>query len=167
MATAKGYTRPNAAVRFATWILPACRKEWAEAMFNETAYIESRRIAWIWVLECTLFAVRERASFELERTFMDTNNLIMRNTVFAWIALAACVLLLVPFGAMQFTTAINWGIADFAVMGVLLFAAGSVFVLAARRVPPNYRLAVGVLVVAAFLYAWAELAVGIFTNLGS
>lgn len=95
------------------------------------------------------------------------NRFIARNSVFAWIALAACVLLLVPLGAMQLTTAINWGATDFAVMGVLLFAAGSAFVLAARKVSPKYRVAVGVLVFAAFLYVWAELAVGIFTNLGS
>ena len=90
-----------------------------------------------------------------------------RNSVFAWIALAACVLLLIPLGAMQFTAAVSWGIADFVVMGTLLFAAGSAFVLAARRVSPKHRLLVGVLVVAAFLYIWAELAVGVLTGLGS
>ena len=95
------------------------------------------------------------------------NRFIARNSVFAWIALATCALLLIPLGAMQFTTAINWGVADFVVMGILLFAAGSAFVLAARKVLPKHRLLVGVLVLAAFLYVWAELAVGIFTNLGS
>lgn len=95
------------------------------------------------------------------------NQFIARNTVFAWIAAAACALLLMPLVAMQFTPAVNWGVADFAVMGVLLFAAGSAFVIAARRVPRKYWLVVGVLVVAAFLYVWAELAVGVFTNLGS
>ena len=100
---------------------------------------------------------------------MDTtvNRLIARNSVFAWIALTACALLLIPLGAMQFTTAINWGLTDFIVMGTLLFAAGSVFVLAVRRVSPRHRLLVGALVLAAFLYVWAELAVGVFTNLGS
>lgn len=98
---------------------------------------------------------------------LTANRFIARNRVFAWIALAACALLLIPFVAMRFTPAVNWGVADFAVMGVLLFGAGSTFVLAARRVPPKYRLAVGALVVAAFLYVWAELAVGVFANLGS
>lgn len=86
------------------------------------------------------------------------------NSAFAWIALAACVLLLIPFGAMQFTTAINWGFADFVVMGLLLFVAGSAFVVAARKVARKYRVAVGVLVAAAFLCVWAELAVGILPN---
>lgn len=167
MANCTRSTDPTPAVRFAAWILPARRKDWAEAMFNEIAYIKSRRVVWIWVLECTLFAVRERASFELERTFMTPNNLIMRNAVFAWIALGTCLLLLVPFGAMQFTSAVRWGAMDFIVMGFLLFGAGTVFVLTARKVPQKYRPALGAVVAAAFVCVWAELAVGIFTNLGS
>jgi len=100
---------------------------------------------------------------------MDTiaNRIIIRNSVFVWIALAACALLLIPFVAMQVTTAVNWNVDDFVVMGILLFAAGSIFVLVARKVSPQNRLVIGVLVFAAFLCVWAELAVGIFTNLGS
>lgn len=96
-----------------------------------------------------------------------TNNIIMRNTVFAWIALATCLTLLVPMLAMQFTTAVNWGIIDFAVMGTLLFGAASIFVLVARRVSRKYWLAIGVVFAAAVFYVWAELAVGILTNFGS
>ena len=53
------------AVRFATWILPPQRKDWAEAMFNEVAYVRSRRAALRWVLGSTLFAIKARASYEL------------------------------------------------------------------------------------------------------
>lgn len=56
--------------RFAAWIMPPHRKEWAEAMFNEMAYIRSRRAAWHWLFGCTLLAVKERASYELVRAFM-------------------------------------------------------------------------------------------------
>ena len=96
-----------------------------------------------------------------------SNSLISRNSIFAWLAAAACALLLIPLGAMQLTDAVNWSATDFAVMGALIFAAGSVFVLAARKVKPSRRLAVAVLVLALFLYVWAELAVGIFTYFGS
>ena len=96
-----------------------------------------------------------------------SNSLISRNSIFAWLAAAACALLLIPLGAMQLTDAVNWSATVFAVMGALIFAAGSVFVLAARKVKPSRRLAVAVLVLALFLYVWAELAVGIFTNFGS
>lgn len=92
------------------------------------------------------------------------NKFIARNSAFAWVAAASCALLLIPFGAMQFTAAVNWGIGDFIAMAVLLFAAGSAFVLVARVVPPGWWPVVGVLVMAVFLCVWAELAVGIFAN---
>lgn len=92
---------------------------------------------------------------------------IMNNRVFLWIALLACVLLLIPFIAMQFTSEVNWSLSDFFVMGVLLFAAGSSFVLIARRTRTKHRIWVGILVLAVTLYIWAELAVGVFTHLGS
>ncbi|MCO5054568.1 hypothetical protein [Thermomonas sp.] len=96
-----------------------------------------------------------------------TNSLISCNSVFAWIAAIACALLLIPLIAMQLKDSVNWSTADFAVMGALIFVAGSSFVLIARKVNPSRRLAVGALVLALFLYVWAELAVGVFTSLGS
>jgi hypothetical protein len=57
--------------RLATWVLPPHRKEWAEAMLNEIAYIESRRIAVRWFFGCALFVISERTSYELEKAFMN------------------------------------------------------------------------------------------------
>lgn len=91
----------------------------------------------------------------------------MRNIVFAWLALAVCALLLIPYAATQFTSAVNWGVEDFVLMGGLLFVAGSTFVLAARKVRRKHWRAVGALVAIASVYVWAELAVGVFTTLGS
>lgn len=95
------------------------------------------------------------------------NGIIFRNTIFVWIALATGAILLVPLVAMQFTAGVSWDASDFIVMGLLLFGTGILFVLVARRTPSRRRLVVGCLFAAAFLYLWAELAVGIFTNLGS
>lgn len=39
--------------------------------------------------------------------------------------------------------------------------------LLARKVPRKYRWVIGGLVAGVFFYLWAELAVGVFTNLGS
>lgn len=95
------------------------------------------------------------------------SSIITRNTVFAWIALTTCLVLLVPLLVMQFTAAVNWGLMDFVVMGSLLFGTGSTFVLVIRKVPRKYWLAIGVAFAVTLLYVWAELAVGLFTHLGS
>lgn len=94
------------------------------------------------------------------------HHVMSRNRAFAWVALATGLVLLIPLIAMQFTNEVNWDETDFIVMGLLLFGTGSLFVLASRRWPGR-RIAIGALLAAAFLYLWAELAVGIFTDLGS
>ena len=102
------------------------------------------------------------------RTMTRTNDtLIFRNSIFAWIAVVTAAVLVIPLVAMQFTTDVRWNRVDFLVMGALLFGLGSLFVLASRRISRKRRLLLGAGFVATFLYVWAELAVGIFTNLGS
>ncbi len=96
-----------------------------------------------------------------------TNDLLYQNSIFVWIALVTAALLLIPLVAMQFTNEVRWDETDFIVMGSLLFGTASLFVLAARRTVRNRRLLVGVIFLAIFLYVWAELAVGVFTNIGS
>ncbi|HZW20766.1 hypothetical protein [Noviherbaspirillum sp.] len=95
------------------------------------------------------------------------NDFVARCGVFIRIALATGLLLLIPLAAMQFTSEVNWDMTDFIVMGFLLFGTGSTFVLVSRKAPRNYRLAIGAAFTLALLYVWAELAAGVFTNLGS
>jgi len=95
------------------------------------------------------------------------SDVISRNSIFIWIAMATGVALLVPLVAMRFTTEVNWDKTDFIVMGTLLFGMSSLFVLVARRTPRKHRMIFGGMFIAAFLYIWAELAVGVLTNLGS
>jgi hypothetical protein len=95
------------------------------------------------------------------------DSIISQNSVFGWIAVATGILLLIPLIAMQFTNDVSWDIFDFAVMGILLFGTSSLFVLVSRKVPRKYWSVIGALFAAAFLYLWAELAVGIFTTWGS
>jgi hypothetical protein len=92
------------------------------------------------------------------------SHMMLKNSVFIWIALATGAILLIPLIAMQFTTEVKWDEKDFIVMGSLLFGIASLFVLAARRAPRKHRLLIGGMFIATFLYLWAELAVGIFTN---
>lgn len=100
---------------------------------------------------------------------MDANcrDPMLHNGVFAWIALGTALVLLIPAIAMQFTDEVNWDAADFIVMGLLLFDTASLFVFVSRRVPCRRRAVIGIVFAAAFLYLWADLAVGVFTPLGS
>ena len=97
----------------------------------------------------------------------DAGNLISGRRVFLRIAFATGLVLLVPLVAMQFTAEVSWDWKDFTAAGALLFTTGSLFVLVAKRLPRKRRLVAGAVFAAAFLYVWLELAVGVFTNLGS
>ena len=94
-------------------------------------------------------------------------TLLYRKQIFIYLALVSACLLLIPFSAMQLTAEVNWSGADFLLMGALLFISSSSFVLLARKVAPSNRLWVALAVLLAFLYCWAELAVGVFFSLGS
>ena len=68
---------------------------------------------------------------------------------------------------MQFTDEVNWDIADFVVMFSLLFSMAKLFILISQKAQRRYRAVIGITLAIAFLYIWAELAVGIFGGLGS
>ena len=95
---------------------------------------------------------------------LKNDDVIMQNKVFAWLGLGIGLILLIPLIAMQFTNEVNWDVKDFIVMGFLLFTTATLFVLVSRRVPRRRRVVVGFAVAAVFVYVWAELAVGVFTN---
>jgi len=65
---------------------------------------------------------------------------------------------------MQFTDVVNWNLADFIIMGTLLLSTLLMINLALRRFG-KYRVVVVIAIMAVFLFIWAEIAVGIFTNL--
>jgi hypothetical protein len=75
-------------------------------------------------------------------------------------------ILLIPFVAMQFTEEVQWTLSDFIVMGSIIFVTGLLLDLALRKAG-KYRLLAAGAVLIGFLWLWAELAVGIFTNWGS
>lgn len=84
------------------------------------------------------------------------------------VAAVTAAVLMVLLVAMQFTGEVNWTGSDFLIAGILLMATGLAFVLASRTVKTTrQRMLVGGLIALAFVYVWAELAVGIFTDLGS
>lgn len=89
-------------------------------------------------------------------------DIISDNRIFPVILIGTGVLLLIPFIAQW-----PWTASDYIVMGTLVFGFGSLFVLLARRIDKKYRLIVGGFLLLTFLWLWAELAVGVFTNWGS
>jgi len=95
-----------------------------------------------------------------------SKDIVFHKSIFAWIAIFTGAILLIPLIAMQFTNEVNWGLADFIVMGLLLFCMGALFVLISRKIAKTQRVYLALFFVAAFLYIWAELSVGIFTSLG-
>jgi hypothetical protein len=97
-----------------------------------------------------------------------TTDIIMQNKIFTWIALGTGLILMIPLIAMQFSSEVDWDGTDFIIIGTLLFGIGCLFVLTARNIrSTKNRILVGIAFFLTLLYIWAELAVGIFTNLGS
>ena len=99
------------------------------------------------------------------------NNLAPKHSLgksISYVVAVTAAVLTIPLVAMQFTREVDWTGSDFVIAGLLLMVTGLAFVLASRAVrTTRQRVVVGGLIALAFVYVWAELAVGIFTNLGS
>ncbi len=104
---------------------------------------------------------------ELEmKTFKRVRRSIRLQMLYVGIGTAS--LLMIPLIAMMFTGEVNWGLLDFAVMGILLFGTGLMYVLLTRLSDSTaYRFAVGIAAVAGFLLIWVNLAVGIIGSEGN
>lgn len=121
----------------------------------------------LWMyLETSAGIVKENKSF----ITMPLKNLIR-------ILVVVGILLLIPFLAMTFQipvfdpgsgfdAGVNWSFSDFVFMGILLFITGVAIDLVTRKVGKYKTLAIAG-IIAVFLWIWAELAVGVFTNIGS
>jgi hypothetical protein len=102
----------------------------------------------------------------------------MENKIFVWIALGTFFLLVLTLLLMKLRVplydpgsgwgVLSWNFFDFIVMGALIFSISSLFVLVARKIQKkSHRIALVIIFLLGFLWLWAELAVGIFTNWGS
>ncbi|MGB1263827.1 MAG: hypothetical protein ACPG52_13025 [Cognaticolwellia sp.] len=95
---------------------------------------------------------------------MMSNNPLVKS--FLYLGFFITIVLAIPLVAMQFTDAVNWDKYDFIAMACLLCFFGSLIIFTLRFSKKNSILIAGIWL-ASFLYLWAELAVGIFTPLGS
>ncbi|HQQ96837.1 MAG TPA: hypothetical protein PLX35_06215 [Cyclobacteriaceae bacterium] len=79
------------------------------------------------------------------------------------ILIAVAMILCIPAVAMQFTTEVNWGLADFVIAGSLLLGAGFLCDYAWEKISGAHtRMVVVGAIILALLLIWIELAVGIF-----
>ena len=90
----------------------------------------------------------------------------METKSFIRAGLGTILILAIPLIAMQFTAEVQWSLSDFVIMGAIVFVAGLLLDLAIRKAG-KYRVLAALTVIAGFLWLWAELAVGVFTNWGS
>ncbi|HRD39436.1 MAG TPA: hypothetical protein PLC65_12450 [Bacteroidia bacterium] len=75
----------------------------------------------------------------------------------------ATTLLLAPLAAMQFSSEVNWSLFDFVIAGILLYGTGLSIEFVLRKVKQTkFRILISLLILAALVLVWAELAVGIF-----
>jgi len=73
------------------------------------------------------------------------------------------LVLCVPLLAMQFTSEVNWNLADFVVFGILVFCFSIAYkFLMGKFRSRTHRIIVGTVIIVIFLLVWAELGVGIF-----
>ncbi len=97
----------------------------------------------------------------------NVKGIFMLNNNFVRIIIGTAVILMVPLVAMQFSDQVNWTPEDFVIVGIMLLTIGFAFELIARVIDKKYRVAAAIAAIGLAAYVWAELAVGIFTNLGS
>ena len=91
----------------------------------------------------------------------------LQRNVLLWIAVFTGAILSIPLASMQFTDEVNWGLADFVVMGLLVFSASYLLVIVSGLTHQRHKVVIAAVVIAAFIYIWAELAVGVVTGIGS
>ena len=84
------------------------------------------------------------------------------------VLLGTGAILLLPLLAMRFSTEVNWTARDFVVAAALLLGAGFALELAVGKLANLKQRLLWIAAIAlAFVYLWAELAVGIFFHFGS
>lgn len=97
---------------------------------------------------------------------MKSKNTLQKSMLRVGLVVAA--ILLIPFIGTQVSAEWDWELFDFVIMGVLLFSIGMLIEFVRQKVKNTTHRAILIIgLVLLCLYIWAELAVGVFTNLGS
>jgi len=98
---------------------------------------------------------------------MTSKNNILQN-VFVRVGLKVLVILAILYIVTLLSPGAEWTLSDFMFAAAFFMVVGLAFELLVHRVKDTKkRLIAGVVLALAFVYLWAEAAVGIFTNIGS
>lgn len=153
------------------------KQEFAQEMlyvFSEQlkdAYAERRNqgIFLVWsrtIVDVIKSLITQHIEQQKERLSMKNQPSLQKSIL--RIAAVTTGVLLIPAIGMQVSSEWNWGVFDFVVMGALIAAIGTIIELVNHTVQnKHHRIALMIGLVLLGLYIWAELAVGIFTSLGS
>jgi hypothetical protein len=96
-----------------------------------------------------------------------STNITMQSSIFR-VALVTGGLLMIPAVGMLVSSEWDWSFGDFLIIGILIASIGFMIEFVRHTVRDNTRrtfFTIGLIL--AGLYIWAELAVGIFTTIGS
>ena len=95
------------------------------------------------------------------KTTSTSSDMLRKNIIRT--VIGTVLLLAVPLVAMQVTDEVDWGLADFVIMSILLLGTGFAYAWIATKVGNiKYRIAIGVALLVVITLIWIELAVGIF-----
>jgi hypothetical protein len=98
-----------------------------------------------------------------ERTRTANSSMSSHGKNIIRIVAVTAAVLLIPLLAMQFTDGVDWGVIDFVLIGTLLIGGGLTYEFGVTRIrSAMHRLIAGIVIAAAVLLIWAQLAVGIF-----
>jgi hypothetical protein len=94
---------------------------------------------------------------------MTEGNKYMKKGHIIRSVLAAEMILLIPLIAMFFTEEVDWKVPDFIVVGILLGGVGVAYQLIVTGIKNDSKqAAIGIVLAAAMILIWMELAVGVF-----
>lgn len=155
------------------------REEFGEEMhyvFSENlkeAYTNNGQsgVIYIWtgtIVDIIKSLIRQHLENYKRKDSMKTKNThLLNNNVFRIFAGTAGILM-IPLIGMQFSEQWNWGLSDFIIIGSLLIGMGLLYEFLKKFVKTKeQKIILGVILIGAIVWIWAELAVGIFTNWGS
>ena len=89
-------------------------------------------------------------------------SVVTRHKNTAYVVLVTAFILTIPLVAMQFSDEVDWKPYDFAIAGALLISTGITYDLVTRKLrKTTHRVVLSIVLAAALLLVWAELAVGV------